>query len=53
MDITTHFNYSKTTLARTSLGSFEFIQDMGGSSHMGFIMAPGQQANSDNLGKSF
>ena len=40
-------------MARTSLGSWKFVRDMGSSSHCGLVMAPGQEANSDNLGKSF
>ena len=45
--------YSRTSMARTSLGPWKFVWDMGSSSHWGLIMAPVQEANSDNLGKSF
>ena len=45
--------YSRTSMARTPLGPWKFVRDMGSSSHWGLIMAPGQEANSDNLGKSF
>ena len=45
--------YSRTSMARTSLGPWKFVRDMGSSSHWGLIMAPVQEANSDNLGKSF
>ena len=41
-------NYT-TFMARASLGTWKFIRDMGSSSHWGFIMAPGQEANGDNL----
>ena len=46
---------SKTLMARTSLGPRKFIRDMGTcrSSQSVLIMAPGQEANGDNLGKSF
>ena len=40
-------------MARTSLGPWKFVRDMGSSSHGGLIMAPVQEANRDNLGKSF
>ena len=45
--------YSRTSMARTSLEPWKFVRDMGNSSHWGLIMAPVQEANSDNLGKSF
>ena len=45
--------YSRTSMARTSLGPWKFVRDMGSSSHWGLIMAPVQEANSDNLGKYF
>ena len=45
--------YSRTSMARTALGPCKFVRDMGSSSHRGLIMAPVQEANSDNLGKSF
>ena len=38
-------------MARTSLGPWKFVRDMGSSSHCRLDMAPGQEANSDNLGK--
>ena len=31
----------------------KFVRDMGSSSYGGLIIAPGQEANNDNLGKSF
>ena len=40
-------------MARTSLGPWKFVRDMGSSSHWGLIMTPVQEANSDNLEKSF
>ena len=46
-------NYSQTSMARTSLGPWKFVRNMGSSSHWGLIMTPLQEANSDNLGKSF
>ena len=39
-------------MARTFLGSWTLLRDMGSSSHRGLNMAPGQEAN-DNLAKSF
>ena len=45
--------YSQTSMAQTSLGPWKFIRDVGSSSHQGLIMAPVQEANSDNLAKSF
>ena len=44
---------SRTSMARTSLGPWKFVRDMGSSSHRGLIMAQVQEAKSDNLGKSF
>ena len=44
---------SKTSVVRTSLGPWKFIREMGSSNHRGLIMAPCQEANGDNLGKSF
>ena len=40
-------------MAQTSLGQWKFVRDMGSSSHRRLIMAPVQEANSDNLGKFF
>ena len=34
-------------------GTMEIRSNMGSSSHWGLIMAPVQEANSDNLGKCF
>ena len=53
--------YSRTSMARASLGPWKFIRDMGSSSHVIMapvimavvIMAPVLEANSDNLGNSF
>ena len=45
--------YSKTSVVRTSLGPWKFIREMGSSNHRGLVMAPCQEANGDNLGKSF
>ena len=45
--------YSHTLMARTSFRPWKFIQDTGSSSHCGLIMARGQEANGDSLGKSF
>ena len=45
--------YSRTSVTRTSLGPWECVRDMGSSSHCGLIVAPGQEENGDNLGKSF
>ena len=38
-------------MARTSLGPWKFIRDMGSSSHWGLIMAPGQEVYGDYLGE--
>ena len=43
-------HYSRTSMARTSLGPQKIVRDMGSSSHCGLIIVPGQEANSDNLG---
>ena len=48
-----HNIYSQTSLDRTSLGLRKFIREMGSSSQWDLIMAPGQEANGDNLYKSF
>ena len=40
-------------MARTSLGPWKFVREMGSSSQLDLIMAPGQEANGDNFGKSF
>ena len=45
--------YSWTSMARTSLRPWKFVRDVGSSSHWGLIMAPVQEANSNNLEKSF
>ena len=45
--------YIRTLMARTSLGPWEIVRDMGSSSHWRLIMVPGQEANGGNLGKSF
>ena len=44
--------YSKTLMSRTPLRPWKFIRDMGTSNHWGLIIAPGQEANCDNLGNS-
>ena len=44
-------NYSRTSMA--SLGPWKCVQDMGGSSHCGLIIALGQEANGHKLGMSF
>ena len=46
-------NYSRTSMARTSLGPWKLVRDMGNSSHFGLIMTRGQEANNDKLRKSF
>ena len=43
----------QTSMARMSLGPWKFVRDMGSLHHLGLIMAPGQVANGDNLGKPF
>ena len=45
--------YSRTSIARTPLGPCKSVRAMSSSSQWRLIMAPGQEANSDNLGKSF
>ena len=40
-------------MAQTSLVPWKFIRDMGSLSHLGLIIALGQEANSDNLGKFY
>ena len=39
----------RTSMARTSLGPLKFVWNMGGSSHWGLTMTPGQEANGDQL----
>ena len=46
-------NYSRTSMARASLGPWKFVLDMGGSSRGGLIMVSGRDANGSNLGRSF
>ena len=46
-------NYSRTSMARTSLGLWKIFWDMGSSSHRGLIMVQGQEEKGDNFGKSF
>ena len=43
--------YSRTSMARTFLGSLKFVLDMGSSSHWELIIA--KEANGDNLGMAF
>ena len=50
---TTMLKYSRTSMARTSMGPQKIVRDMGSSSHWGIIMVPGQEGNSDNLGILF
>ena len=45
--------YSKTSMARTSLGPWKFIRYLGSSSHWGLIMVSGQEANGDNFKEVF
>ena len=45
--------YSKTSMAGSSLGPCIFIRDLGNSSHCGLIEALCQEANDDNIRKSF
>ena len=45
--------YSQTSIARTSLGPWKFVREMDSSSQCDLIMAPGQEANGDNLWKCF
>ena len=40
-------------MTQTTLESGKFVLDMGSLSHLGLIIAPGQEANWDNLGTSF
>ena len=40
-------------MARTSLGPWKFVRDMGSSSHFGLTMTPGQEANHGNSGIFF
>ena len=45
--------HSKTVMAQTSLGPWKFIWEMVSPSHCSSIIAPGQESNGDDLGKSF
>ena len=40
-------NYSRISMPRTSLGPWEFVLDMGSSSHCLSIIAPVQMPNGD------
>ena len=51
--LSSEYKYSRTSLARTCLGQWIFIRDMGSSSHWGLIIAPGLEAYGDNVGKYF
>ena len=46
-------NYSRTSMARTSLGSWKLVRGMGSSSHSGLIMAPSQKQMAIILGNLF
>ena len=46
-------NMSEDTMARASLGPWNFIRDMCSSNQWGLIKAPGQEANDDNSGIVF
>ena len=37
--------YSQTSMARTSLGQWEFLLKIGSSSHCGLVIAQGQGGN--------
>ena len=39
--------YNRTSMARTSLGPWKFVRDMGSSSFWGLILALGQEANGE------
>ena len=45
--------YSRNSIARTPLGPWRFNLVLGRSSNWGLIIAPGQEANGDNLEMSF
>ena len=45
--------YSRTSMARTSVGPWKFVRDMGSSSHWELFIAQGEKANENNLGMSF
>ena len=47
------YMFSKTSVARTSLGPWNSISDLGSSSHSGLMMAPGQKASCNNPGYYF
>ena len=49
LQLTILYVYSRTWLARTSLGPWKFVLDIGSSSHWGFITKQGQEANRYNL----
>ena len=48
-----NFLKTQTLMTQTTLGSGKFVLDMGSLSHLRLIIAPGQEANWDNLGTSF
>ena len=45
--------YSQTSMARTSLGPWKFVREMGSSSQWDLIMAPGQETNGYIFGNVF
>ena len=45
--------YRRTSMARTSLGPWNFVLDIGSSSHSGLTIGSDQEANGDNFRISF
>ena len=52
-DAAANYKYSRTSMARTSLGPWKFVRDIGSSGHWGWIMTQGQEANGNKLGVFF
>ena len=48
-----YLRYNRTSIARTSLGPWKFVLDMGSSSHRELIIAPDEETNGYNLGMYF
>ena len=43
----------QSSIARTPFGIIDFVQDMGSSSHWDLIIVPGQDANDDDITKTY
>ena len=53
LNLQTRFRYHSNFNGSNIFVTMEICLRLGSLSHLGLIMAPGQKANGDNLGKSF